>query len=241
MRSGPPSSRAMIARSSRVSLSGSAIGANATCPDDVRTERDRPHDRRRVGRRRERVLVFDGEHRRLRVEAHRRPRLSLRSFARARMRVHGKMRRVGGRDGEPAVARDLRDELREEIEQAIEGVAAGEAAHFGRQDRLEQRLVQVTRDAIAHVDAVAAHLDEEAVVVAFGHTVGDGTIEHANELAGASFGDVAGGARALGPETVSRIAAVRRRARPARWWSRLPIGEDGRAGRPRCSASTGRR
>ena len=109
------------------------------------------------------VVVLDDDRVDVGVQLQRADRFLARLGDARRMRVQAQPRRRLGDHRHPAIAGDLAHELAQQIEQPIERAAQAEVAHLGRDHRLEERVVEVGRDAIADVGVGVAELGEEVV------------------------------------------------------------------------------
>jgi hypothetical protein len=116
------------------------------------------------------------------------------------VRVQGEAARRLGRDRHPAVPRDLAQELTEQIKEAIEGATEREVAHLRGDDGLEQRLVEIRRDAIPDVEPAWSQLGEEPIRV---RSVRDRAPQRTHEIPHAPPDHVGGGASLFGPEAVA--------------------------------------
>lgn len=76
---------------------------------------------------------------------------------------------------------------------------------LGGDDRLEERLVEVTGNPVPDVHAPLGELHEEGVL---GLAGADGLLERTDELAQPAARDVGDGSRALGPEPLPAVVAL---------------------------------
>ena len=126
--------------------------------------------------------------------------------ARAWVRVQPEVRGLIRQQSQPPVGHDLGHELGEQVEEAIECATGRESTHLGRKHGFKEGGIQIGRDAIANGGLVILQLREESVLL--GLRWNDGMAEGSHEFPGATFDDVGGSARPLGPEPVSRTVGT---------------------------------